>query len=69
VLRRMDAALRALGRTSDADAMTSRYLAQNPQSLVAMKLLAASWAGGPQRDGYAALSRALAARGQPLPAQ
>lgn len=69
VLRRMDAALRALGRTRDADAMTSRYLAQNPQSLVAMKLLAASWAGGPRGDAYAAVSRALAARGQPLVAQ
>ncbi len=69
VLRRMDAALRALGRTDEADAMTSRYLAQNPQSLVAMKLLAASWAGGLQRDAFVAVSRALAARGQPLPVQ
>ncbi|MBX9883921.1 MAG: tetratricopeptide repeat protein, partial [Novosphingobium sp.] len=31
VLRRMDAALRALGKRREADAMTSRYLAQNPQ--------------------------------------
>jgi tetratricopeptide (TPR) repeat protein len=69
VLRRMDAALRALGRTRDADAMTSRYLAQNPQSLAAMKLLAASWAGGPRRDAYGSLARALVARGQPRPAQ
>ncbi len=69
VLRRMDAALRALGRTADADAMTSRYLAQNPQSLVAMKLLAAAWAGGPHRAAYGAVVRALAARGQPSPAQ
>lgn len=69
VLRRMDAALRALGRTADADAMTSRYLAQNPQSLVAMKLLAAAWADGSHREAYIAVSRALAARGQPSPAQ
>jgi predicted Zn-dependent protease len=47
VLRRMDAALRAVGRARDADAMTARYLAQNPASLVAMRLLAAAWA---QRD-------------------
>ncbi|WP_253185838.1 tetratricopeptide repeat protein [Novosphingobium sp. NDB2Meth1] len=65
VLRRMDATLRALGRISDADSMTSRYLAQNPQSVLAMKLLAASWAKGPRRDAYVAVSRALAARGQP----
>ena len=69
VLRRMDAALRALGRVREADAMTSRYLAQNPQSLVAMKLLAAAWAVEPRRDAYKAVSRALAARGQPSLAQ
>ena len=61
----MDATLRALGRVGDADSMTSRYLAQNPQSVLAMKLLAASWAKGPRRDAYGAVSRALAARGQP----
>lgn len=66
VLRRMDAALRTLGRGREADAMTSRYLAQNPQSLVAMKLLAAAWGEGPRRDAFAAVSRALAARGQPV---
>jgi predicted Zn-dependent protease len=44
VLRRMDATLRAVGRARDADAMTARYLAQNPASLVAMRLLAAAWA-------------------------
>jgi len=69
VLRRMDAALRALGRAGDADAMTSRYLAQNPQSVLAMKLLAAAWAGGPRRDAFAAVSKALAARGQSAPLQ
>lgn len=69
VLRRMDATLRALGRTRDADSMTSRYLAQNPQSLLAMKLLAAAWAREPRRDAYLAISRALAARGQPQPVQ
>jgi tetratricopeptide (TPR) repeat protein len=67
VLRRMDTTLRALGRTRDADAMTSRYLAQNPQSLLAMKLLAAAWAREPRPDAYRAVSRALAARGQPEP--
>ncbi|WP_082697780.1 tetratricopeptide repeat protein [Novosphingobium fuchskuhlense] len=69
VLRRMDAALRALGRVRDADSMTSRYLAQNPQSLVAMQLLAAAWASGPRRDAWTAVSRALAARGQPVSAR
>lgn len=69
VLRRMDAGLRALGRARDADAMTARYLAQNPQSLAAMQLLAAAWAGGPRRDAYGAVSRALAARGQTVAAQ
>ncbi len=69
VLRRMDATLRALGRSRDADGMTSRYLAQNPQSLVAMQLLAAAWRGGPRTDAYAAVARALAARGQTPPLQ
>ena len=69
VLRRMDAALRTLGRAGDADAMTSRYLAQNPQSVLAMKLLVAAWAGGPRRDAFAAVSKALAARGQSVPLQ
>jgi tetratricopeptide (TPR) repeat protein len=69
VLRRMDAGLRALGRGRDADAMTARYLAQNPQSLLAMRLLATAWAGGPRRDAYAAVSRALEARGQPAGSQ
>ncbi|MEI6643297.1 MAG: tetratricopeptide repeat protein [Novosphingobium sp.] len=69
VLQRMDAALRALGRARDADAMTSRYLAQNPQSLAAMKLLAAVWQGGARGDAFAAVSRALAARGQVAKAQ
>ena len=69
VLRRMDAALRALGRSRDADGMASRYLAQNPQSLVAMQLLAAAWRGGPRSDAYAAVARALAARGQTPPLQ
>jgi tetratricopeptide (TPR) repeat protein len=68
VLRRMDAALRALGRTRDADGMTSRYLAQNPSSLLAMKLLAVAWRGGPRTDAAAAVNRALLARGQAVPA-
>ena len=63
-LRRMDAALRALDRTRDADAMIARYLAQNPQSLAAMKLLAAARRGAPRSDAFAAVSKALAARGQ-----
>ncbi|MEO0032729.1 MAG: hypothetical protein RIS94_2487 [Pseudomonadota bacterium] len=60
VMRRMDAALRAMGRDADANAMTSRYLAQNPGSLAAMKILAAAWSGphGPT------MVAALAARGQ-----
>jgi tetratricopeptide (TPR) repeat protein len=69
VLQRMDAALRVLGRSRDADGMTSRYLAQNPQSIAAMKLLAAAWQGGPRGDAFAAVARALAARGQVAPAQ
>ncbi|MFM9935777.1 MAG: tetratricopeptide repeat protein [Novosphingobium sp.] len=69
VLHRMDAALRALGRVRDADAMTSRYLAQNPQSLAAMKLLAAAWRGEERPDAFGAVSRALAARGQVAPVQ
>jgi tetratricopeptide (TPR) repeat protein len=64
VLRRMDAALRALDRTRDADAMIARYLAQNPQSLAAMKLLAAARRGAQRSDAFAAVSKALAARGQ-----
>jgi tetratricopeptide (TPR) repeat protein len=64
VLSRMDAALRALGRTREADAMTSRYLAQNPASVLAMKLLAAGWRKGPRTDATTMLERALAARGQ-----
>ena len=69
VLRRMDAALRALGRGRDAEAMTSRYLAQNPQSLLAMTLLAAAWQDGPHTAEVAASAKALAARGQAVPLQ
>lgn len=72
VLRRMDAALRAQGRSRDADAMTSRYLAQNPASLVAMKLLAAGWAAAPAgkvNPARSALVRALTARGQMAPSR
>ncbi|WP_225206822.1 tetratricopeptide repeat protein [Novosphingobium huizhouense] len=64
VLRRMDAALRALGARDKADGMTSRYLAQNPSSLVAMKLLDASWAAGGATPARRQLGKALAARGQ-----
>lgn len=68
VLVRMDAALRAVGRTRDADAMTSRYLAQNPESAIAMTLLAAGWAGNPARAGdLIALRKAMLARGAELP--
>ncbi len=67
VLRRMNAALRALGRAGEADGMTSRYLAQNPQSVVAMKLLAAAFQNGPRSDALAAVTKALAARGQLAP--
>jgi tetratricopeptide (TPR) repeat protein len=64
VLVRMDAALRAGGRGGDADAMTSRYLAQNPQSATAMALLAAGWAGNPARArDLMALRKAMLARG------
>lgn len=68
VLVRMDAALRADGRRADADAMTSRYLAQNPESATAMALLAASWADDPAhaRD-WAALRQAMLARGLATP--
>ena len=68
VLVRMDAALRAAGRRADADAMTSRYLAQNPESAMAMALLAASWADDPAhaRD-WVALRRAMLARGLATP--
>jgi tetratricopeptide (TPR) repeat protein len=66
VLVRMDAALRAAGRGADADSMTSRYLAQNPQSAVAMMLLAAGWAGNRARErDLAALRRAMLALGLP----
>ena len=68
VLVRMDAALRAGGRGADADAMTSRYLAQNPQSATAMTLLAAGWANNPARaHDLAVLRRAMLARGLDLP--
>jgi tetratricopeptide (TPR) repeat protein len=64
VLVRMDAALRAAGRGGDADAMTSRYLAQNPQSATAMALLAAGWAGNRARArDLLALRKAMLARG------
>ena len=69
VLRRMNGALRALGRESEADAMTLRYLAQNPQSVAAMKLLAASYHDNPRSDAFAAMTRALGARGQLVPVQ
>jgi tetratricopeptide (TPR) repeat protein len=63
VLVRMDAGLRAAGRAADADAMTSRYLGQNPESVTAMALLAAGWAGNRARaDDLAALRRAMLAR-------
>ena len=64
VLRRMDAALRALGQRERADGMTSRYLARNPSSIVAMKLLAASWAQRAPSPARNQLVRALRARGQ-----
>ncbi|WP_353229300.1 tetratricopeptide repeat protein [Novosphingobium sp.] len=68
VLVRMDAALRASGRTPDADAMTSRYLAQNPESATAMTLLAAGWAGNPARArDLNALQKAMLARELALP--
>lgn len=68
VLVRMDAALRAAGRGADADSMTSRYLAQNPESATAMTLLAAGWAGNPARAGdLVALRKAMLARGAELP--
>lgn len=68
VLVRMDAALRGAGRRADADAMTSRYLAQNPESATAMALLAASWADDPAhaRD-WADLRKAMLARGLATP--
>ncbi|WP_084390725.1 tetratricopeptide repeat protein [Novosphingobium capsulatum] len=66
VLRRMDAALRAAGRAKDADAMTARYLAQNPESLLAMRLLVVAWAGEGRQTEAQAMARALAARGQVL---
>lgn len=64
VLRRMDAALRALGQPERADGMTSRYLAQNPSSLVAMKLLAFSWRKDGSSPARRQLRKALRARGQ-----
>lgn len=64
VLRRMDAALRALGQRDKADGMTSRFLAQNPSSIVAMKLLAASWASRAPSPARDQLENALGARGQ-----
>lgn len=68
VLVRMDATLRGVGRGADADAMTSRYLAQNPESATAMTLLAAGWAGNPARArDLVALRKAMLARGAELP--
>ncbi|WP_295525586.1 tetratricopeptide repeat protein [Novosphingobium sp. Chol11] len=65
VFTRMDAALRALGKPLEADAMTGRYLKQNPQSLAAMKRLDASWRKAGRVDAAASMALALAARGQP----
>jgi hypothetical protein len=68
VLVRMDAALRASGRAADADGMTSRYLAQNPESATAMTLLAAGWAANPARArDWDALQKAMLARDLALP--
>ncbi len=67
VLRRMDAALRALGRTGDANGMTSRYLAQNPSSIPAMKLLASAWEEQGNAPEVERMAAALAARGQSVP--
>lgn len=68
VLVRMDAALRATGNRRAADSMTSRYLAQNPQSATAMTLLAAGWANDPARaDDLIALRKAMLAHGSELP--
>lgn len=64
VLRRLDAALRATGQGAAADAMIARYLAQNPASLVAMRLLATSWRRAGRDAEAKAMARALAARGQ-----
>lgn len=61
---RMDSALRALGKTSEADALDVRYLVQNPASLAAMKRLGASWRTSGRADVAAAMDLALAARGQ-----
>lgn len=62
VLRRLDAALRAAGRAGDADAMTARYLAQNPNSLTAMLLLSAADAQA-GRPGSFGISEVLRDRG------
>lgn len=62
VLRRLDAALRAVGRAGDADAMTARYLAQNPNSLTAMLLLSASDAAA-GRPGSFGIPEVLRDRG------
>ena len=61
---RMDSALRALGKTSEADALDQRYLVQNPASVAAMKRLGASWRTAGWADMAGAMDRALAARGQ-----
>jgi hypothetical protein len=48
--------------------MTSRFLGQNPSSVTAMTLLAASWADDPARaSDLAALRKAMLARGQDIP--
>lgn len=65
VLQRMDAALRAAGQPAAADAMTARYLVQNPASVLAMRLLLAAWRREGRHEEAAAMARALAARGQP----
>lgn len=64
VLLRMDAALRADGKAADADAMTSRYLAQNPQSIAAMRLLAEHWTAPGRAEARRAVLAALQARRQ-----
>lgn len=66
VMKRMDAALRALNRPREADGMTSRYLLQNPGSLAAMKVLAASWKAAGRNDVADGMGAALRARGQVL---
>lgn len=62
-LQRIDHAMRLLGRDADANAMTARYLRQNPGSPQALKLLSNGRAAVGDMAGAQRIEAVLSARG------